>query len=111
MQHTWNLSVLIISALVILASMILSPTTDSVSMMGIRLPELCTFKRLTGMGCPGCGLTRSFTFMGHGELRQAMQMHVLGPMLYLGVVVQIPHRGWLLLAARRASATKASTAS
>ena len=88
----WDWSVLVVSALVIAASVVLSPTSEAVSLFGVRIPELCTIRRLTGLSCPGCGLTRSFTFMGHGQIVQAFQMHLLGPVLYLAVLAQLPLR-------------------
>jgi hypothetical protein len=50
------------------------------------LPQLCTFKATTGHPCPGCGLTRSFVCLGHGDLSESVRFHPLGPMLFLGVV-------------------------
>lgn len=35
-------------------------------------PVLCPFRLLTGLPCPGCGLTRAWVFALHGELRQAL---------------------------------------
>jgi hypothetical protein len=43
---------------------------------------LCIFNRITGLPCPGCGLTRSFCALGHGELARAAAFHPLGPAIY-----------------------------
>lgn len=43
---------------------------------------LCAFRGVTGLPCPGCGLTRSFCAMGKGELARAFEFHALGPALF-----------------------------
>lgn len=62
----------------------------------IPLPGLCTFKRVTGLDCPGCGLTRSFISLGHGDLARAWAYNPAGLLLYAVVVFQIPYRSWQL---------------
>jgi hypothetical protein len=44
---------------------------------------LCGFKALTGLPCPGCGLTHSFCAMGKGDLREALAFNAIGPPLFL----------------------------
>ncbi|MDP7019209.1 MAG: DUF2752 domain-containing protein [Pirellulaceae bacterium] len=56
------------------------------------LPGICTFKRMTGMGCPGCGLTRCFISLGHGDIRAAAHFNLVGIFFYLLVAFQIPYR-------------------
>ena len=36
---------------------------------------LCLVKALTGLDCPGCGMTRAFLFISHGHFADAMAMH------------------------------------
>jgi hypothetical protein len=43
-------------------------------------PILCPFRRITGVPCPSCGLTRSWQAAGHGRLREAVRAHPLGPL-------------------------------
>lgn len=47
----------------------------------------CLFLFLTGVLCPGCGLTTSFTHFVHGNLSQAFTAHPLGPLLYLTLLL------------------------
>lgn len=82
--------------LVILASILLSPSSGGVSIAGWELPPLCLWNAITGFRCPGCGLTRSFTFMGHVQPVEAFQIHWLGPPLYLLMVGDLLRRGWRL---------------
>ena len=43
----------------------------------------CVFRRLSGVPCPACGLTRSFFAMAMGQWHEAFVMHPLGPFLAL----------------------------
>ena len=43
-------------------------------------PVLCLFRRVTGVPCPSCGLTRSWQAAGHGRVRDAVRSHPLGPL-------------------------------
>jgi len=44
---------------------------------------ICGFKNLTGLPCPGCGLTHSFCAIGKGHLLSAFSFNLLGPALFL----------------------------
>ncbi|MDD2320045.1 MAG: DUF2752 domain-containing protein [Geobacteraceae bacterium] len=48
-------------------------------------PSLCLIKNLFGIECPGCGLTRAFSALAHGDILAAMQFNssiiVTGPLL------------------------------
>ena len=36
---------------------------------------LCVFNGITGLDCPGCGMTRAFLLIGHGRFADAAAMH------------------------------------
>ncbi|MFH1117981.1 MAG: DUF2752 domain-containing protein [Pseudomonadota bacterium] len=61
---------------------------------GIRvtLPEVCMSRRVLGVSCPGCGLTRSFVAAAHGDWTEAVRWNPMGPVLFLVVLFQIPYR-------------------
>ena len=65
-------------------------------MWGWEVPPVCLFTNLFGVECLGCGLTRSFTYMGHGDLHAAVDLHLFGPVLYVLVLAQLPLRVWRL---------------
>lgn len=93
--NTWwfgDAIVLLICGAVVTAAAILTPTDDAVSLFGVEIPAMCTWRQLFGVGCPGCGLTRSFTFMAHGAVFDAFRMNWLGPLLFSVVAVQLPLR-------------------
>jgi hypothetical protein len=56
------------------------------------LPELCSFRRMTGLDCAGCGLTRCFISIGHGRLADAWRYHPAGFLLYALAAFQLPWR-------------------
>ncbi|MEQ6900891.1 DUF2752 domain-containing protein [Nocardioides sp. YIM 152588] len=51
-------------------------------------PVLCPFRRLTGLPCPGCGLTRSWVYLVHGWWRESFLAHPFGP-IAAGIVVAL----------------------
>lgn len=48
---------------------------------------ICGFKNFTGLPCPGCGLTHSFCALGKGDLAGAFGFNLLGPPLFLLLVL------------------------
>ncbi len=72
----------------------------------------CPFHILTGLPCPGCGLSRALRLMASGEFEAMWTMHPFAPyMLVLGIMlagaVLLPSRwrerwvaGWTALEAR-----------
>lgn len=50
-------------------------------------PVICPFRRLTGLPCPGCGLTRSWVYLVHGWWRESFLAHPFGPVAVALVVV------------------------
>jgi Protein of unknown function (DUF2752) len=51
---------------------------------GCHLPFLqCPLRSLTGIPCPTCGMTRSFTAIAQGDLGQAVQYHLFGPAVFI----------------------------
>jgi uncharacterized protein DUF2752 len=52
-------------------------------------PRLCAFHAVTGRSCPSCGMTRSWNAMGHGDLRGAVDYHVLGPATFVAAAAVV----------------------
>ena len=48
-----------------------------------HLPSVCPFYSLTGLPCPGCGLTRAFVCLAHGRLDESLHWHPLGGLLFV----------------------------
>ncbi|MEO5838585.1 MAG: DUF2752 domain-containing protein [Acidimicrobiales bacterium] len=50
-------------------------------------PVLCPFRRVTGVWCPTCGMTRAVAWMAHGDLHQSLRYHPLAPLLLIEAVL------------------------
>lgn len=59
-----------------------------------HLPSVCPFYALSGLPCPGCGLTRAFVCLGHGQVAQSLHWHPLGFVLYAACLAVWAVRGW-----------------
>jgi hypothetical protein len=47
----------------------------------------CAFRNTIGIPCPGCGLTRSFAAISHGQPGNAFRAHPLGIAVYAGMAI------------------------
>jgi hypothetical protein len=56
------------------------------------IPASCPSQVIFGVDCPGCGLTRSFIHLAHGDWHRAFLKHRVGWLLALAVVLQVPYR-------------------
>ncbi|HEY4607407.1 MAG TPA: DUF2752 domain-containing protein, partial [Acidimicrobiia bacterium] len=57
-------------------------------------PTLCPFALVTGVACPGCGLTRAVWSLVNGDLTTSIDYHPLAPMVLAAL---IGGWGWYLL--------------
>lgn len=87
-----ELAILAGAVAVLILAALLEPHPEVVRLFGHDVPPLCAFSVVTGLSCPGCGLTRSFAFLAHGDLRASLAMHPLGPALWGLVAAQVPYR-------------------
>jgi hypothetical protein len=46
-------------------------------------PAICPFRRLTGLRCPACGLTRSWQAAAHLRPRDSLAYHPLGGVTFI----------------------------
>lgn len=67
-----------------------------VPLLGQPLPAVCSLKRISGLDCPGCGLTRSLISLAHGDFAQAWHFNPAGMAVAVVVVIQLPYRLWQL---------------
>jgi hypothetical protein len=51
--------------------------------------SLCPFKLLTGIPCPGCGMTKSIIFLYKGDIIQSLTYHIFGPLVILFCILSI----------------------
>ena len=50
-------------------------------------PVLCPVRRLTGIECPACGLTRAWVHLVHGDLAASVAANPFGVVLVVGLLV------------------------
>ena len=64
----------------------------------------CPFRNLTGLPCPGCGMTRAFLSIGQGRLGQALLLNPFSIPLLAGMALHLSGagRGWVRAWPRRA---------
>lgn len=77
-QRIIRLSVAGILFLIILASIYYDPVNYKITD--------CSFKHITGVSCPGCGLTRSFHSGANLDIVGAFAFHLLGPFFLIGFI-------------------------
>ena len=58
---------------------------------------ICGFKNFTGLPCPGCGLTHSFCALAKGDLIGAFSFNLLGPPLFIILVLLWIRSGFVLV--------------
>jgi hypothetical protein len=50
----------------------------------------CTFRYLTGVPCPSCGMTTSFALLMHGDLENSLRANAVGTLLALIGLAVVP---------------------
>lgn len=68
------------------------PTQVRLPGMQGPLPDICMMKRSFNVDCPGCGMTRSFISLGHGQIGRSLRFHPLGWLMFSVILFQIPYR-------------------
>jgi uncharacterized protein DUF2752 len=95
---------LALSSVVLLLALALSvrgQTQVVLPLLGVPLPELCMMRRTMGFDCPGCGMTRCFIALAHGDVASAWSYNPAGLWLFAIMAFQIPYRSYQLWRIRR----------
>jgi hypothetical protein len=58
---------------------------------------LCPFRAVTGLPCPGCGMTRAFCAIGHGDFASAVGFNPLAPFVFVAMLLLWAHALSILL--------------
>jgi hypothetical protein len=77
------LAVIVLVAAVVAALVPLSLVAEA--------PSVCLFRNLTGIPCPGCGLTRSVVATAHLRPAEGFGFHLFGPLVFVAALA------WALL--------------
>ena len=94
-EFIFHLALLIAAVSVILLSFLMRSVGESLVFLpwsSLPMPESCAAKQLFGISCPGCGLTRAFIAISHGNWDRAWFFNPASFLVYLFVIVQIPWR-------------------
>ncbi len=96
-----SLTFFLLALLPVLASFFLTTdghlTTAHIGGFSIPLRTVCALQFFTGYKCPVNGMTRTFAFMGCGQIAEALRMSPPGVLLYGFCLFEIPLRGvWLV---------------
>lgn len=92
---TPHLVVFTVCLLILLGSVLLKPSASADGFLyigSLPLPHTCTFKNLTGIPCPGCGLSHSLVEAVRGDLKQSFDYHHLGLLTLIYVLAQFIYR-------------------
>ncbi|GAB4468852.1 MAG: hypothetical protein OHK0029_41350 [Armatimonadaceae bacterium] len=81
----WGRRIGVVPVLLLAACIVPAPEPGAARIAGV--PSLCLFHLLTGLPCPGCGMTRSVVSCAHGNWQTAWSFHPFGPVVFAGLVV------------------------
>ena len=70
---------------------------DQPALVNVALHSHLPPTRRFGVRCPGCGLTRSLVHFADGDLRSSYELHRLGWLFGVLVLLQFPYRAIALL--------------
>lgn len=99
LDETQHWSLLISSSIIVLLAIFMSTKGEVqviVPIINRPLPPLCTSKRVFNLDCPGCGLTRCFISLAHGDVARAWHYNPAGIWFFALVAIQIPYRAYQL---------------
>jgi len=90
----YHLGWLVLALAVLAVALGCRVSQERVTFPGIdtALPEICLSRRLFGLDCPGCGLTRCFVALAHGQVASAWQFNPAGLLWFAALVWQVPYR-------------------
>jgi Protein of unknown function (DUF2752) len=95
-ERHWSMLILCIVTIIASMALNLNPEGRVATPGAMTLPVTCGSRALFGIECPGCGLTRSFVALAHGDLQKSVAFHRVGWLLAAAVVGQLIYRPWML---------------
>lgn len=84
--------ILVMCSTLVLLAFLTQPTQEQLFLFGYPIPPLCAFRNLFDVQCLGCGVSRSWSFLAHGQVGRAFDVNMLGPFIFALAVSQIPYR-------------------
>lgn len=90
---------LIVILIFLILPFFISYTSDRAGppkIFSMELPSACLSHEIFNSPCPGCGLTRSFILITHGQIRKSCKLHRLGLLVYLFFILLAGYRIYCL---------------
>jgi len=97
-------------AQIAVVGLLLRASADRVWLLGHPIGGVCLFRRLTGLPCPACGMTRSIVLTLNGHLGTALRLNLAGPVWVLAVATIAAALLWLAWRERHRGADRAAAA-
>jgi len=92
-----HIIILVLCVIILTASLLFRVNEAELHLFGFKSPLYCFLYHTVGIKCALCGLTRSFGSLAHGNFRQAINFHLLGPPIFLLICFQLPYRIYALI--------------
>ena len=91
-QVVFHITILFLCASILIGSFLLQLNEGQLYLFGFKWPHRCPLYEFFGIKCALCGLTRSLCSITHGNWRQSLNYHFLGPLIFVFTCLQIPYR-------------------
>lgn len=52
-------------------------------------PVSCVHEQITGLSCPSCGMSHSFSYIVRGDIKKAREWNIYGPRVFLFFLFQL----------------------
>jgi hypothetical protein len=87
-NESWHLNV-VLSHSMLLALVLFSPALAAISGLG----QICLFRYLADIPCPGCGVTSSVLEISQGKIARAVKTNPAGVVVVVGIAAQALFHG------------------
>src|SRR5262245_18650831 len=79
-ERRYHLLWLLLAVAVLTVAAVCRVSSECVTIQGLQasLPAICLSRRLFGLECPGCGLTRCFIALAHGDIAGGWRFNPAG---------------------------------
>ncbi len=74
----YRLNAIFYGGALLLSLLLPLPGKQGFKIFGWRTPAMCPSQAVLGVNCPGCGLTRSFVALAHGQWQGAQRYNRVG---------------------------------
>ena len=97
-----GLSIVLVTGVIFAIALYLEPAVEGVGTHHQLGMSPCNFLVLTGIPCPGCGMTTTFTHLAHGNIGIGIGTQPFGALLFFGMIWSFFLGLWDLLFGREA---------